>query len=193
MTRSDRPSWCSSSDEKRAALLALLKQLSYSQRDVTLASGQAAQFYIDGKQTPLHPTGNRLCGELLYELIVDWDVDAVGGPTLGADPLAVAVMYAAHRAGVDLPAFIVRKEAKSHGTSAWIEGATNLPAGGRLAFVEDVVTTGGSVLRAIERARDEGFHVVGVVCLVARNPELTERFAAAGLSFRSLFDAEDFS
>ena len=154
----------------RGRLLALLKQLSYEQREVTLASGQKSNFYIDCKQTVLTADGHFLVGSLFNRILAERapEVEAIGGVTMGADPLASAVSTLSYIAGRPLPAFYVRKEAKGHGTAAWIEGTKSLRPGMPVAILEDVVTTGGSALKAIARVREYGLKVAIILGIVDR-------------------------
>src|SRR3954453_194464 len=157
-------------EQNRARLLELLKRLSYEQREVTLASGLKSNFYIDCKQTVLTAEGHYLVAALFGRLLADKapDVEAIGGVTMGADPLASAVSTLSFLAGRPLPAFYVRKEAKGHGTGQWIEGTKSLRPGMKVAILEDVVTTGGSALKAIARAREFGLTVSVILGLVDR-------------------------
>jgi orotate phosphoribosyltransferase len=170
-----------------------LKQIlidkSYRQGTFTLTSGKTSDFYIDGKQTTLDAEGAYLCGKLLFELIsAEQDViQAVGGMTLGADPLVTAVSVVSFLERAPIPAFIVRKEAKGHGTSNYIEGLKNLPTGGRVALIEDVVTTGGTLLKVIERVEAAGFSVGLVVTVVDRQEGGAENLARAGYPLKALF------
>ncbi len=176
----------------RAELLALLREKSYEERPVTLASGRKSNFYVDGKQTALHPRGAYLVGRLFAERLAGFGrVDAVGGPTLGADPLATATSLVTGLEGPGLPAFIVRKEPKGHGTRQWIEGARNLPEAARVVVLEDVVTTGGSSLRAIEKIESGGYRVLGVLALVDRQEGAREALAARGYRLEALFTKAD--
>src|SRR5690348_10963066 len=158
-------------EENRRRLLALLTQLSYEQREVTLASGAKSNFYIDCKQTVLTAEGHFLVASLFGRLLVEKapDVEAIGGVTMGADPLASAVSTLSFVQGRPLPAFYVRKEAKGHGTGQWIEGTKSLRPGMRVAILEDVVTTGGSALKAIARVREFGLKVAVILGLVDRD------------------------
>ncbi|MFH0810364.1 MAG: orotate phosphoribosyltransferase [Pseudomonadota bacterium] len=180
-------------DAERGRLLDLLAERSYQRREVTLSSGRKSDFYIDGKQTTLTAEGAWLCGRLLLDEVgrLPEAVAAVGGLTLGADPLVTAVAAESWQVGRPLDAFIVRKEPKGHGTGAWLEGAASLPAGAGVALLEDVITTGGSVLRAAERCEARGLKVVGVVALVDRQEggaeEVSKRYP-----FRALFTKQDF-
>ena len=157
-------------ERKRARLRDLLAKLSYERREVTLSSGLKSDFYIDCKQTVLTAEGHFLVGSLMLELVRTHApaVEAVGGLTMGADPLASAVSALSHVVGPPLAAFYVRKEPKGHGTAQWIEGSKSLRAGMPVAIVEDVVTTGGSALKAIARAREAGLDVKLILGLVDR-------------------------
>ena len=154
----------------RTRLLELLRRLSYEERDVVLASGKRSNFYIDCRQTVLTAEGHFLCGWLFSTLLMREapEVQAVGGPSMGADPLCSATSLASYLAGRPLNAFYIRKEPKGHGTGQWIEGMKTIPPGTPVAILEDVVTTGGSTLTAIGRAREAGLKVVRVCVLVDR-------------------------
>jgi orotate phosphoribosyltransferase len=174
------------SDKER--LKQIILELSYEKRKVTLASGRESDFYFDGKQTTLHAEGGLLVGKLFYEAIKDVQgVQAVGGITLGADPIATATSIAAFLAGNPLHAFIIRKEPKGHGTGQWLEGRKNLPPGTRVVIVEDVVTTGGSSLKAVKRAEEEGLKVLGIVALVDREEGGRENIEKEGYWLKALF------
>jgi orotate phosphoribosyltransferase len=172
----------------RERLKQIILELSYERRLVKLASGRESDFYFDGKQTTLHSEGGYLTGKLFYEAIRDVEgVQAVGGITLGADPIATATSIAALLAGQKLHAFIIRKEPKGHGTGQWLEGRKNLPPGTRVVIVEDVVTTGGSSMKAVRRAEEEGLKVLGVVTLVDREEGGRENIEAEGYWLKALF------
>jgi orotate phosphoribosyltransferase len=153
----------------RSRLLELLRTHAFAEREVTLSSGLKSNFYIDCKQVSLHPEGACLIGELFHALVdeVAPAAVAVGGLTLGADPLATATSIASFRAGRPRSAFLVRKEPKGHGTNQWVESAS-LPAGAEVVILEDVVTTGAATLKAIERARLAGLVVVHAIAIVDR-------------------------
>lgn len=175
-------------------LLALLRERAYAERDVVLSSGKRSSFYIDCKQVSLHAEGAFLIGQLVRAVIarVAPEAEAVGGLTLGADPLAAAVSVASFVAGQPLHAFIVRKEPKGHGTGQWLEGVGNLRPGMPVVVLEDVITTGGSTLRAIERTREAGLRVVHVVALVDRDEEGGREAVQASAPLTALFDRRDF-
>lgn len=173
---------------ERTRLIRLIRSLSYREGNFTLASGKKSTFYVDLKNTTLHPEGAHLIGKLSVSALRDAGilVDAVGGLTLGADPLATAVSLAARAEYYTWPAFIVRKEAKGHGTGRYIEGVENLKPGARVVVLEDVVTTGGSSLKAIQRLRDAGFNPVAVLTVVDREQGGREIFEAEGLKYIAL-------
>jgi orotate phosphoribosyltransferase len=156
--------------QQHQRLLQLLRTLSFQEREVTLSSGLKSNFYIDCKQVSLDAEGHFLIGQLFRAVIdaVAPEARGVGGLTLGADPLASAVSVMSFLAGKPLHAFIVRKEPKGHGTGQWIEQGSRLDAGSPVVIVEDVVTTGASTLRAIERAEGAGFRIAHVIALVDR-------------------------
>lgn len=178
--------------DERTRLKKILIDQSYRHGTFTLTSGKTSDFYIDGKQTTLHAEGAYLCGKLLFELIKveQQPIEAVGGMTLGADPLVSAVSIVSFIEQAPIPAFIVRKEAKGHGTGNYIEGLKNLPEGCRVALVEDVVTTGGTLLKVIERVESAGFTVGLVTTIVDRQEGGAETLAAQGYPLKSLFTRE---
>ena len=169
----------------RQTLLPLLAGKAYRHGQFTLASGRSSDHYVNCKPVSLSGMGLALLGSLLLEQ-VETDASAVAGLTLGADPLVSAVALQAALAGRELDALIVRKEAKGHGTGAWLEGP--LPPGGSVITVlEDVVTTGGSSLKAVTQLRAAGYRVNRVVTIVDRQEGGLEAMTAAGLELRSLF------
>ncbi len=170
-------------------LKVIIRELSYEEREVTLASGRKSNFYFDGKQTTLHSRGGLLVGQAFWEEVKLFGetIDGVGGLTLGADPIATATSIAAQLEGVNVHAFIIRKEPKGHGTGQWLEGRKNLPPGSKVVIVEDVTTTGGSSMKAVERAQAEGLVVVGIVTLVDREEGAREAIEGAGQVLRTVF------
>jgi len=176
----------------RERFLALLKEKSYEKRKVILTSGRESDFYIDCKQATLTAEGAVLCGRLFYEMLEkgNWP-EAVGGITLGADPIVTAVSLTSALRGRPIPAFIIRKEPKKHGTAQWVEGTKNLRQGMKVAILEDVVTTGASTLRAIERAEEFGLAVSRVLCIVDRNEGGAETIAGRGYRLEAMFLKED--
>ncbi len=153
----------------KAELIDLLcqKSFKFSEEPIyKLVSGRMSQFYINCKPVTLSARGMFLAGHLLYESIKDDDVTAVGGLTFGADPLAIATALTSELQGKPINAFSIRKTRKDHGLVRWIEG--DIQPGERVAIIDDVATTGGSTIKAIERARSEGLEVVRVVIFVDR-------------------------
>jgi orotate phosphoribosyltransferase len=176
----------------RRRFLALLREKSYECRKVVLSSGRESDFYIDCKQSTLDAEGAVLTGRLFCAMLERGErPEAVGGITLGADPIVTAVSLTSALRGWPVPAFIIRKEPKKHGTEQWIEGTRNLRPGMRVAILEDVVTTGASTMRAIERAVGAGLVVARVLCLVDRNEGGSEAVAAAGYRVEPMFLRED--
>jgi orotate phosphoribosyltransferase len=177
----------------RAQLLELLRTLAYEERPVTLASGKASNFYIDCKQAVLTAKGHHAVAVVLHDLITqaEPEVRALGGLTMGADPIASAVATLSPTLGKPLDAFYVRKEPKTHGTQQWIEGSKAVPPGTPVVVVEDVCTSGGSSLKAVERARLHGLDVRRVIALVDRE-EGGRAEVEKLVPFTSLFKASDF-
>lgn len=173
----------------RAELAGLVRDLCVLPGRVTLASGREADYYVDMRRATLHHAAAPLIGRLLRELTADWDYAAAGGLTLGADPVACAMLHAAASDGAALDAFVVRKESKEHGMRRRIEGSE--VAGSRVLAVEDTSTTGGSVLSAVEALRDAGASVVGVATVVDRETGAQEAVEDAGLPYRSLLGLAD--
>jgi orotate phosphoribosyltransferase len=175
----------STSAAMRQTLLPLLAGKAYRHGQFTLASGRSSDHYVNCKPVSLSGMGLALLGSLLLEQ-VETDASAVAGLTLGADPLVSAVALQAALAGRELDALIVRKEAKGHGTGAWLEGPLP-PDGSVITVLEDVVTTGGSSLKAVTQLREAGYRVNRVVTIVDRQEGGLEAMTAAGLELRSLF------
>lgn len=186
-------------EAKEAELLKLLKELSFERREVTLASGEKSDFYLDCKQTALHRKGACLIGELMYKqiLVIEHHTEKLvlgaGGMTMGADPLATAVsLFSSDVDGAWINAFIVRKDKKGHGTGAWVEGRKNLPDGSNVILLEDVITSGGSTLKAYERCLEENLNPIGVVAIVDRKAGGVEMLQSKGLVVKCLFTSDDF-
>jgi len=179
---------------RRLRLLELLRELSYQERDVVLASGRRSSFYVDCRQTVLTAEGHFLVGSLFNRIIAAKapEAQAVGGISVGADPLASATSLMSQFGSRILNAFYIRKEPKKHGTSQWIEGTASLAPDMPVVVVEDVITTGGSTLRAVERARDFGLRVVHAVALVDRQEDGGAEAVAAEVPLTSVFRQEDF-
>ena len=155
-----------------------------------LASGAKSDVYIDIKKTVLSSEGMELVGRAVFNEIKDLEVDGVGGLTLGADPIAYATALVSTMSGKPLEAFVIRKETKSHGTMRWLEG--NLAEGARIVIIDDVVTTGGSTIKAIERAKEAGLEIVLVLALVDREEGGRENIAkASSAPFKAVFTKSD--
>lgn len=166
----------------REELIEQIQTLAVVRGRVTLASGKEADYYVDLRRVTLDGFAAPLVGQVMTDLVEDWDFEAVGGLTLGADPVAVAMLHHAAHAGGRLDAFVVRKESKAHGLQRRIEGTG--VAGRRVLVVEDTSTTGGSVMTAVEAVREAGGEVVGVAVIVDRNTGARERIEAAGVPYR---------
>lgn len=173
-------------NENKRRLAELVTELAVVHGKVTLSSGREADYYVDLRRATLHHEASRLIGTLMRELTADLDYVAVGGLTLGADPVATAVM---HAPGRDIDAFVVRKEAKKHGMQRRIEGPS--VAGQRVLVVEDTTTTGNSPLTAVEACRAEGAEVVAVATVVDRATGAAEVLREAGVEYRYLLGLED--
>ncbi len=174
--------------DARSRLLELFKARAFSLGRFTLASGKESNYYINSKKALFHGEAVALLAEVFYELTRDLDVQAVGGPEVGAIPIAAAVALRYHHAGRPMEGFFIRKQAKSHGSQERIEGV--LQPGDRVLVVEDVVTTGESVLQAIAEIEKAGGKVVAVSCIVDRLEGGAERLAK--YNFRPIFTIRDF-
>ncbi len=173
----------------RLRLLTLLCQKAYREGDFTLSSGQKSSYYIDGKQVTLDAEGAWLVGKSLFALLPA-GTQAVGGLTLGADPIATAVSVISYLEGQALPAFIVRKQAKGYGANQQVEGP-KLPAGSRVAILEDVVTTGNSALKAVQAVEELGWQVGAIITLVDRDQGGGALYAAKNYPFQALFTIQE--
>lgn len=170
----------------RSELAALVRELAVVLGRVTLSSGKEADYYVDLRRATLHHRAAPLIGRLMRELTADWDYAAAGGLTMGADPVACAIM---HAPGRPIDAFVVRKALKSHGMQRLIEGFD--VAGARVLVVEDTSTTGGSALQAVRAVREAGATVVGVATVVDRATGAAEAIEAEGVPYRSILDLAD--
>jgi orotate phosphoribosyltransferase len=173
----------------KAELARLVGELAVVHGRVTLSSGAIADYYVDLRRATLHHAAAPLIGALLRQLTADWDYVAAGGLTLGADPVACAMLHAAAAAGEVLDAFVVRKATKEHGMQRRIEGID--VSDQRVLAVEDTSTTGASVLTAVTALREAGAEVVGVATVVDRDTGAREAIEAAGLPYRYLLDLAD--
>ena len=175
--------------ELKDYLLNLLCTEAYQEGDFTLSSGQKSTYYINGKLVTLNPHGAVALGRLMLDQVPQ-TAQAVAGLTLGADPMVSAISVVSVYAGRPISGLIIRKEAKGHGTQAYIEGPLP-PAGSTVAVVEDVVTTGQSALKAVTRLQDAGYKVTHVLALVDRQQGGDAVYADAGLTFEALFKISD--
>ena len=183
--------WATTADliTLRQHLLDLFSQLAYQEGDFVLSSGQPSSYYINGKQVTLHPQGALAIGRILLSHLPT-DTQAVSGLTLGADPIVTAVSVVSAYENRPIPALIVRKESKGHGTKAYIEGPS-LPPGALVVVLEDVVTTGQSALKAVERLRQAGYSVNQVMALVDRQQGGAKLYQSVGLKFQSVFSIQE--
>ena len=174
----------------RDELIEQVSRLAVVRGKVTLASGKEA-YYVDLRRVTLDGVAAPLVGEVMTDLVADWDFEAVGGLTLGADPVAVAMLHHAAHGGGRLDAFVVRKESKAHGLQRRIEGTE--VAGRRCLVVEDTSTTGGSVLTAVDAVREAGGEVIGVAVIVDRSTGAKELIEAAGVPYRFAIGLADLN
>lgn len=175
--------------DDRARLLELIRTVALSRGHFILSSGKESSYYLDGRLVTLSAEGAYLTGKLLFEQLKAYDVQAVGGLTMGADPVATAVAVVSHLQGTPLQAFLVRKEAKGHGKQKQVEGP--VPSGARVAIVEDTVTTGESALKAIEAIEALGCQVAVITALVDRMEGARELLEGKGYLFTPLFTIRD--
>jgi len=173
----------------RDALLAQVTDKAVVRGRVTLSSGKEADYYVDLRRITLDAEAAPLVGRVMLELTSDWQYDAVGGLTLGADPVATAMLHAAAAQGRALDAFVVRKEEKAHGLQLRVEGPD--VAGRRVLAVEDTSTTGGSVLAAVQALREAGAEVIGVAVIVDRSTGAQEKVEAEGCAYRYAFGLDE--
>lgn len=179
--------------EQRSRLFSLLYEKSFMYRDdppFKLVSGAESPYYFNCKSVTLDPEGLSLIGSLVYNELKDTAADALGGLTLGADPISLATSLESFRNGKNLIPLIVRKEAKKHGTQKWIEG--NLDNVKRVIAVDDVITTGGSTITAIERMRESGLDVIKALVIIDREEGGRKNIEAAGVEVISLFSRSEF-
>ena len=173
----------------RSDLLDLIVKNAYQEGDFVLSSGQKSSYYINCKQVTLTAQGALALGRLLLT-ILSLDTQAVAGLTLGADPIVTAVSVVSALENRPIPALIVRKQPKGHGTKAYIEGVT-LPSEAKVVVLEDVVTTGRSAMLAVERLRDAGYQVEQIISLVDREQGGAEFYQSEGLQFQAIFSIRE--
>lgn len=181
-------------DTPRQRLADLVRELAVVHGDVTLASGLTSSFYVDMRRATLHHAAAPLIGHVMLDMLEEagygaGEVDAVGGLTMGADPVATAILHAAASRGLDVDAFVVRKEAKGHGMRRRVEGPD--VAGRRVVVLEDTSTTGGSPLAALEALREAGAEVLAVAVVVDRDTGAREAIEAAGVPYLTALGLAD--
>jgi orotate phosphoribosyltransferase len=183
-----------SKSASRARLLEIIRKRSFGRGEITLASGRKSDFYFNLKPTMMDPEGATLLAELTYEALKDEHYDYIGGLEMGAVPLAGAIAQISWIKGHPIAAFFVRKKPKEHGARLAIEGLAKdeTLTGKRIVVVEDVTTTGGSAMKAVEALREAGADVSLVFTMVDREEGAAETFAQAGLPFRALYTAREF-
>ncbi len=183
-----------SKSASRARLAEIIRKRSFGRGEITLASGRKSDFYFNLKPTMLDPEGAALLAELTFEALRDDQVDYVGGLEMGAVPLAGAIAQLSWLKNHPIAAFFVRKKPKEHGARLSVEGLSKgeTLAGKRVVIVEDVTTTGGSAIKAVDAVRESGGEIVAVVTMVDREEGAAEAFSEAGVPFRSLYKAAEF-
>ncbi|MBN9599083.1 MAG: orotate phosphoribosyltransferase [Afipia sp.] len=178
----------------RARLADIIRARSFGRGEITLASGRKSDFYFNLKPTMLDPEGAALLAELSLDALKDEGIDYIGGLEMGAVPLAGAIAQLSWMKGKPIAAFFVRKKPKEHGARLAVEGLAKgeTLAGKRIVIVEDVTTTGGSAIKAVDAVREAGGNVVMVFTMVDREEGATENFREAGIELRSLYKAGEF-
>lgn len=177
--------------EHKRRLAQLLREKSYREGDFLLASGRHSDYYFDCRVTALSAEGSWLIGHLFNDMLKDVAITGVGGMTLGADPLVTATTAISHELGRPLNGLLVRKEAKGHGLSQFVEGLGNFAPGDPVAMLEDVVTTGGSLLKACARVRDCGLNIVAVCAILDRGEGGGEALAEAGYNLLAMYTRKE--
>ncbi len=174
-------------------LLSLIRKYSFKTGTFTLASGKTSSYYIDMRRTALTAEGGKLIGSEIISKIrsLNWPIDAIGGMTLGADPLATATVLAAWDAKLKWSSFIVRKQPKGHGAKSQIEIGGDLHDGANVVVLDDTITTGGSTIRAIKVLREAGYNVVGAIAIVDRQEGAKEALVRVDVPFASLYTVKD--
>lgn len=178
-----------SDSDKKSRLLELIKKEALFKGKFVLASGRESDYYIDLRLITLTPEGIYLIAEILFNLLKDDDIDFLGGPTLGADPICGAFSAISYLRGKPTPSFIVRKEEKKHGKAKEIEGP--LKRGARVAIVDDVATTGGALIKALIAVKDADCEVVRIISIVDRGEGAKERLAKEGYELLPIFNKHD--
>lgn len=177
-------------DRKSRLREILLEKSVITGREFKLASGRTSNFYVDARITTLDPEGAYLCGKIFFEMLKDFQIDAVGGYSIGADPIVSSIALLSFQENNPIPAFIIRKEEKTHGTGKIIEG--NFPRYAKVAIFDDVVTSGGSILKGAQRVEQQGRYVEVVMAVIDREEGGRKNIEAAGYKFLSIFTKKDF-
>lgn len=167
----------------------LLSKSVISGKEFKLSSGKTSNFYVDARITTLDPEGSFLIGSIFIEMIADFEVDSVGGYSIGADPIVSSISILSHISGHPVPAFIIRKTEKTHGTGKIIEG--NFKSGNSVILFDDVVTSGGSILRGAEAVKNAGGEILAIMSVIDREEGGRETIEAAGYEFFSIFTKKD--
>lgn len=176
--------------KKQLIQLIFEKAFKYSKEPIfKLVSGRMSNYYFNCKAVTLHPEGMYLIGNIIFDMIKESGAKGIGGLTLGADPIAVAVAYTSYLKNAPIEAFVVRKTAKPHGTMQWIEG--NITGGEKVVIVDDVITTGKSTVEAIKRAKEAGLEIVKVIALVDRQEGGKDNIEALGFKVESVVTREE--
>ncbi len=194
MTITKHPVELWTNPDHKERLLSILKKKSYVEGEVTLASGKVSDFYIDCRQSSLDAEGAFLLGQIFYSWIehLTYQPDAIGGMTMGADPLVTATSVNSFLQSNPIPGLLIRKQAKDHGMNKQIEGMGCIEPGSRVILLEDVVTTGGSTLKAINACKNENLVVEDVFCIVDRQEGGCENINSEGINLTSIFTRKDF-
>jgi len=181
----------SESRKDKEELFAILKKEAFFREKITLSSGKESHYYIDARRVTLTSAGVYLCAKVMSALIQEEEFEAIGGPTLGADPLLGALNVLSHQAGNPLKTFIIRKSPKSHGKQQQIEGPDITP-GSQVILIDDVATTGKAFLQSLDVLAQNGIKASRAICLVDREEGAKEALAKKGCELVSIFTAKDF-
>ena len=179
--------------EMKSELKKLIQERALEFKEVTLSSGKKSHYYLDCRKVTLNPQGLYLASRLIFQKLKEEGTfpEALGGPILGAVPLTAGLILVSQMEKQPLMGFLVRKEPKSHGTKVWVEGAQSIPKGGNVAIIEDVITSAGSCIHAIEKVKETGLNVIRVLCLVDREEGGSQKMAEMGYSLEPLFTAKE--
>ena len=178
--------------EAKAKLLQLLKTDAFFREKITLSSGKQSDFYIDARRVTLHPEGAYLCGRIIYDMIKDDAISAIGGPTLGADPMLGAIGVISYQEHKPVNTFIIRKAPKPYGKQQQIEGPL-LRAGSRVVVIDDVATSGKSIIQSLEVLKPLNVTVVKAICIVDRREGAAENLAPYNCKLQSIFTLADIN